>query len=389
MLTATFEADLAGQPGRRSSSEQASHFHLQLTLQAEAGRTTVLLGESGAGKSTVLRLLAGLLRPARGQMILDGVCYFDGERDIFVPPQERPIGYVFQDYLLFPHLTVFENIAFGLRAQGLRGQEVRRRTEAAIEQMRLSGLAARRPAQLSGGQQQRVALARALVLQPRLLLLDEPLAALDVQTQREVRQELRRLLGEIGITTIFVTHNHLEALLFGDQILVLDNGQVIQQGSRRELLERPRSAYIAELVGLNFLRGHLVAREASSLCTLAINSGSRPLLVSAVLDEGEIARASDAQEACVVIDPRSITLYRTPPEGSARNIFSGEIVQILPLSAGHSPTHDGRVRVSIEIDPTLPPLTAEITEESLQRLELQEGSQIYAGFKATEARAYL
>ncbi|MBE3566262.1 MAG: ATP-binding cassette domain-containing protein, partial [Thermogemmatispora sp.] len=106
MLTATFEADLAGQPGRRSSSEQASHFHLQLTLQAEAGRTTVLLGESGAGKSTVLRLLAGLLRPARGQMILDGVCYFDGERDIFVPPQERPIGYVFQDYLLFPHLTV-------------------------------------------------------------------------------------------------------------------------------------------------------------------------------------------------------------------------------------------------------------------------------------------
>ncbi|MBX5457328.1 MAG: ATP-binding cassette domain-containing protein [Thermogemmatispora sp.] len=389
MLTATFEADLASQPGRRPSSEQASRFHLQLTLHAEAGRTTVLLGESGAGKSTVLRLLAGLLRPARGQMILDGVCYFDGERDIFVPPQERPIGYVFQDYLLFPHLTVFENIAFGLRAQGLRGQEVRRRTEAAIEQMRLNGLAERRPAQLSGGQQQRVALARALVLQPRLLLLDEPLAALDVQTQREVRQELRRLLGKIGITTIFVTHNHLEALLFGDQILVLDNGQVIQQGSRRELLERPRSAYIAELVGLNFLRGQLVARETSALCTLAINGGSRPLLVSAVLDEGEVAHISDAQEACVVIDPRSITLYRTPPEGSARNIFSGEVVQILPLSAGHSPAHDGRVRVSIEIDPALPPLTAEITEESLQRLELHEGSPIYAGFKATEARAYL
>ncbi|WP_052890607.1 ABC transporter ATP-binding protein [Thermogemmatispora carboxidivorans] len=389
MLTATFEADLAGQPGRRSPSEQGSHFHLQLTLHAEAGRTTVLLGESGAGKSTVLRLLAGLLRPTRGQMLLDGVCYFDSERAIFLPPQERPIGYVFQDYLLFPHLTVFENIAFGLRAQGLPGQEVRRRTEAAIEQMRLSGLAARRPAQLSGGQQQRVALARALVLQPRLLLLDEPLAALDVQTQREVRQELRRLLGEIGITTIFVTHNHLEALLFGDQIVVLDNGQVIQQGSRRELLERPRSAYIAELVGLNFWRGQVVAREATTLCTLAISGSSRPLLVSATLDEDAAADPGSGPEACVVIDPRSITLYPAPPEGSARNVFAGEIVQILPLSAGHSSAHDGRVRVSIEIDPTLPPLTAEITEESLQRLALHEGRQIYASFKATEARAYL
>ncbi|WP_376795358.1 ABC transporter ATP-binding protein [Thermogemmatispora sp.] len=389
MLTARFEVDLAGQPGRRSSAERASHFRLTISLQAEAGHTTVLLGESGAGKSTVLRLLAGLLRPRRGQMILDGTCYFDSERGLFVPPQERPIGYVFQDYLLFPHLTVFENIAFGLRAQGLPGPEVRRRTEAAIEQMRLSGLAGRRPAQLSGGQQQRVALARALVLQPRLLLLDEPLAALDVQTQREVRQELRRLLSEIGITTIFVTHNHLEALLFGDQILVLDNGQVIQQGSRRELLERPRSAYIAELVGLNFLRGRLVTREAGSLCTLAINGAHHPWQVSAILDEGESAEAGPADEACVVVDPRSITLYRTPPEGSARNLFAGEIVQILPLSAGQGPAHDGRVRVSIAIDPSLPPLTAEITEESLQRLELHEGSHVYAGFKATEARAYL
>nr|BBH93445.1 ABC transporter ATP-binding protein [Thermogemmatispora argillosa] len=389
MLTATFEVELAGQSGRRASAEQTSHFHLQLSLQAETGRTTVLLGESGAGKSTVLRLLAGLLRPTRGQMVLDGICYFDSERAIFVPPQERPIGYVFQDYLLFPHLTVFENIAFGLRAQGLRGQEVRRRTEAAIEQMRLNGLATRRPAQLSGGQQQRVALARALVLQPRLLLLDEPLAALDVQTQREVRQELRRLLSEIGITTIFVTHNHLEALLFGDQILVLDNGQVIQQGSRRDLLEHPRSAYIAELVGLNFLRGQLVAQEAGALCTLAISGGSRPLLVSAVLEESERIAGEELREACVVVDPRSITLYRTPPEGSARNLFAGQIVQILPLTASHSSAHDGRVRVSIEIDPALPPLTAEITEDSLQRLELHEGAHIYAGFKATEARAYL
>src|SRR5947209_5836169 len=248
-------------------------FHLNLAFSAETGKTTVLLGESGAGKSTVLRLLAGLLRPQLGHISLNDTTYFDSERHIIVPPQERPFGYVFQDYVLFPHLSVFENVAFGLRAQHLSRQLICQRVSTVLEQVRLVGLEQRRPAQLSGGQQQRVAIARALVLQPQLLLLDEPLAALDVQTRREVRQELRRILANVAITTVFVTHQYLEALLFGHSILVLDAGRVIQQGSQLALLEHPRSSYVAELVGLNFFRGRLVNCEANSLCTIQLHNG--------------------------------------------------------------------------------------------------------------------
>src|SRR5579885_2565899 len=228
-------------------------FHLIVDFQVEKGKTLVLLGESGAGKSTVLRLLAGLLYPEKGHIALDGVVYFDSEQQIAIAPQERPFGYVFQDYVLFPHLTVFENVAFGLRAQRVARHSVQQRVMEALEQVHMADLAQRRPAQLSGGQQQRVAIARALVLQPELLLLDEPLAALDVQTRREVRQELRRLLAETGITTVLVTHHYLEALLFGERILVLDHGRVIQQGDQYALREYPRSSYIAELVGVNLL----------------------------------------------------------------------------------------------------------------------------------------
>src|SRR3989440_2171487 len=173
---------------------QLNTFHLNAAFTAEMGKTTVLLGESGAGKSTILRVLAGLLQPEQGHISLNGVTYFDSQRHISVPPQERPFGYVFQDYVLFPHLNVFENVAFGLRAQHLPQSTIRHRVGKALEQVHLAGLDLRRATQLSGGQQQRVASARALTLQPQLLLLDEPLAALDVQTRREVRQELRHIL---------------------------------------------------------------------------------------------------------------------------------------------------------------------------------------------------
>src|SRR2546421_5818827 len=238
-------------------------FHLDLGFSAEVGKTTVLLGESGAGKSTVLRLLAGLLQPERGHISLENVIYFDSERRVSIPPQERPFGYVFQDYVLFPHLNVFENVAFGLRAQHLPQSTIRQRVGKALEQVHLAGLDQRRATQLSGGQQQRVAIARALALQPQLLLLDEPLAALDVQTRREVRQELRHILANIEITTVLVTHQYLEALVFGHSILVLDSGKVIQQGSQRDLLEHPRSSYVAELVGMNFFRGRVLSCHAS------------------------------------------------------------------------------------------------------------------------------
>jgi molybdate transport system ATP-binding protein len=368
-------------------------FHLDVNFSAGKGKTTVLLGESGAGKSTVLRLLAGLLFPERGHISLEGITYFDSERHLAIPPQERPFGYVFQDYVLFPHLSVFENVAFGLRAQHLPRKVVRQWVSEALEQVHLAGYDQRRPAQLSGGQQQRVAIARALALHPQLLLLDEPLAALDVQTRREVRQELRQILSGTGITTVMVTHQYLEALLFGYHILVLEQGRVIQQGSQRDLLQYPRSSYVAELVGMNFFRGRVVRCETGALCTIQLQNNSRPgIELSAALEEhmhaGTMPGAGD--EAYVLVDPRSITLYQTLPDSSARNVFQGTIVQLLPLGApfGNNSEHDGRVRVSILVDDSTLPLTAEITEASANRMELIEGKMMYATFKATEARAY-
>jgi molybdate transport system ATP-binding protein len=367
-------------------------FHLDLGFSAEVGKTTVLLGESGAGKSTVLRLLAGLLHPERGHISLEDVIYFDSERRVIVPPQERPFGYVFQDYVLFPHLNVFENVAFGLRAQHLPQSTIRHRVGKALEQVHLAGLDQRRATQLSGGQQQRVAIARALALQPQLLLLDEPLAALDVQTRREVRQELRHILANIEITTVLVTHQYLEALLFGHAILVLDAGHIIQQGSQHDLLLYPRSSYVAELVGMNFFRGRVIHNEANSLCTIQLLHEQHPIEVMAALEEHrkDSKVPEVGEEAFVVVDPRSITLYQQPPESSARNVFIGEIVQVLRLDTpnGSGARWDGRVRVSILLATSTTPLTAEITEASAARMELSEGKTIYASFKATEARAY-
>lgn len=367
-------------------------FHLEVSFSAEVGKTTVLLGESGAGKSTVLRLLAGLLHPEHGHISLDSVTYFDSEQRIIIPPQERPFGYVFQDYALFPHLSVFENVAFGLRAQHLPQPLIRQRVGEALEQVQLTGLNERRPSQLSGGQQQRVAIARALALHPQVLLLDEPLAALDVQTRREVRQELRGILAQVGITTVFVTHQYLEALLFGHDILVLDHGRVIQQGSQRDLLERPRSSYVAELVGINFFRGRVVRCETPTLCTIQLHSnGGQGVEISATLEEGVRANKipGPGEEAYVVVDPHSITLYEMSPDSSARNVFHGKIVQVLRLGG-----YDGPMRVSIMLDTSTnsalpsPLLTAEITEVSATRMALSEGKSIYAAFKATEAKVY-
>ncbi|GCE48128.1 molybdate transport system ATP-binding protein [Thermosporothrix hazakensis] len=353
-------------------------FHLSLDFMAASGKTTVLLGESGAGKSTVLRALAGLLKPERGHISFDDAVYFDSEQRIAVPPQLRPFGYVFQDYVLFPHLTVFENVAFGLRAQRLPGTEVRRRVGETLERLNLTSFEQRKPTQLSGGQQQRVAIARALVLQPSLLLLDEPMAALDVQTRREVRQELRRLLQESGITAVLVTHHYLDALLFGHTILVLDRGRLIQQGDQRELLEYPRSSYVAELVGVNFLRGRVLRREDRRTCAIGLSNGGTQVEVIATVKEEDALEVG--AEAFLVVDPRSVSLYQSMPDTSARNIFRGEIMQLLRTG--------GHLRVSMSIEQGAPPLLAEITEASAARMELHEGKIVYATFKATEAHAY-
>jgi len=342
---------------------------LDVTLTASPGERLVLVGESGAGKTTVLNLIAGLVVPDRGTIRLDGVVVFDSSARVNVPAPARPIGYVFQDYALFPHLSVFENVAFGLRAQGIAGALVRARVGDVLDQLSISTLAAQSPRRLSGGQQQRVALARALVLQPRVLLLDEPLSALDAPARRAVRTELRRTLAGLPCMTLLVTHSPLDALVFGDQIAVLDEGRVVQAGGSEDLLRCPRSRYVADLMGLNFFQGKVVVRHADGLAEVHTNGGALRIVAEGASDEVFIA-----------VDPREITLHVAPPAGSAQNVFAGPIVELVP-----EPPLGERVRVALA---TRPPLVAEITAHALHDLSLQEGQSIYASFKATAARAY-
>jgi molybdate transport system ATP-binding protein len=224
-------------------------FQLEAEFRAAGRETLVLAGESGAGKSTLLHLLAGLLHPDRGRIALDGETWFDARASIREPAFRRPVGYVAQDYALFPHLSARENVAFGLRALGLGHEEIAPRVSAALDRFGIADLAARRPGELSGGQRQRVALARALILEPRLLLLDEPLSALDLRTRRVVRGELKRLLAEIPCITVLVTHNPAEAIAMGGRVAVLEAGHIVGIGTPGELRLEARSDYVAEFLG--------------------------------------------------------------------------------------------------------------------------------------------
>jgi molybdate transport system ATP-binding protein len=274
-----------------------------------------------------------------------------------------------QDYALFPHLSVRENVGFGLRARGDRGRGLRGRIERALERLGVAPLAERKPHQLSGGQQQRVALARALVLEPEILLLDEPLAALDLPTRRTVRGELRRLLGELECVSVFVTHSPAEALAFGERIAVLESGRVSQQGPRAELLHQPRTRYIADFLGTNLFRARVSSREESGLTRLAAEGGE---ILAAECDLGD--------EVFAVVDPRDITLSIARPSGSAQNVLRGPVEEIQP-----EPPHGERLRVSLA---TRPPLVAELTRAAAERLGLGAGAEVYATFKATGVRLF-
>ena len=215
---------------------------LAVELLVRPGETTVVVGESGAGKSTLLRLVAGLARPDQGRIAVDDRPWCDTTAGVDVPAWRRSVGFVFQDYALFPHLTVRDNVGFGLRGLGVPAGDARRRAGAMLERLGVGELAARAVAGLSGGQQQRVALARALVLDPAVLLLDEPLSALDLRTRRAVRGELRRLLRGLPCRTLYVTHNPVEAMFFGERLAVLERGRITQTGTRDDLLLLPRSS---------------------------------------------------------------------------------------------------------------------------------------------------
>lgn len=345
-------------------------FALDVAFQAPADSTTVVVGESGAGKTSLLRLLAGLDRLDGGFVSLGEERYADAARGLHIAPWERDIGYVSQDYALFPHLSVRENVAFGLRAAGVERRQVPTLVEQALGLVSMLSLADRMPQRLSGGQQQRVALARALVLSPRLLLLDEPLSSLDLQTRREVRVELRSLLHRLPCITVYVTHSPVEALVFGDQIVVLEQGRVAQVGSPEELLRHPRSRFVAELVGTNLFIG----REANP----PTDSGANIRTPAGVLT---IEDTSGPGSAYLTVNPQEITLSRTSPHSSAQNVFEGSVVELIPEAPGGE-----RVRVVLN---TRPALVAEVTREAVRALGLTEGMRVYAAFKATGVRLYV
>src|SRR5437588_3119905 len=231
-----------------------------ISLEIEHGRFFALLGPSGCGKTTTLRMIGGFEEPTAGRIFL-------GERDVVaLPSYKRDVNTVFQSYALFPHLSIFENVAFGMRRRGIKGDELKRGVLDALEMVGLGGLESRRPRQLSGGQQQRIALARALVNQPRVLLLDEPLGALDLKLRKQMQLELKRIQHDVGITFIHVTHDQEEAMTMADQIVVMNDGHIEQAGTPTQLYENPATAFVASFLGVsNLLEGQITGPDAVRL----------------------------------------------------------------------------------------------------------------------------
>jgi molybdate transport system ATP-binding protein len=335
-------------------------FDLDVAVDVAAGEIVAVLGPNGAGKSTLLRALSGLAALDRGLVRLDGVVLEDASRAIRVPPERRPIGVVFQDYLLFPHLSAIENVAFGLRARGVRPRQARARAGSWLDRLGVGEHAEARPRALSGGQAQRVALARALAIDPRVLLLDEPLAALDASARDTVRRDLRRHLKSFTGIRIVVTHDPLEAVALADRLVIIEAGRVVQTGSAAEVTQRPRSRYVADLVGVNLFRGIATTGH------LALPSGA--IIQFAETLEGEVF---------AIIHPRAVALHRARPEGSPRNVWRG-----------HASTLDfqgDRVRVGVEGEIGI---VAEVTPAAVNDLDLAEGGEVWVSVKATEISVY-
>jgi molybdate transport system ATP-binding protein len=334
-------------------------FVVEAALTAAAGEVVAIVGPNGAGKTTLLRAVAGLSPVERGRVSLSGRVLEDTTTGSRVPPEHRRIGVVFQDYVLFPHLSALENVAFPLRATGVYRPAARRAATQWLERSGVGHRSGARPASLSGGEAQRVALARALVHEPDLLVLDEPLAALDVRSRHEVRHDLAGHLTDLAVPCLLVTHDPLEAALLADRLVVLEDGAVVQSGSLSELTSRPRSSWVARLVGTNLYRGWARGSEiiVGDAALTAIDPPSGPVFAT--------------------VPPHAVTIHPDRPSGSARNVWPGRTSSVEPLGS--------RVRVSIE---GIVPIVAEITPDSLQRLDLGRNPSVWVSVKATEVEVY-
>lgn len=328
-------------------------FALDVDMTVFDGETVAVLGPNGAGKTTLLRALAGLVA-ITGHVELDGDVFDDSATGRHVPTEERRVGLVFQDHVLFPHMSVLQNVAFGLRRDG------ERIARAWLERAGLGDKAKAMPGELSGGQAQRVALLRTLVTEPRLLLLDEPLSALDVSVRAEVRRELARQLAAFQGIRILVTHDPLEAIALADRLVVLERGKIVQSGSPLDVTARPRSRFVADLAGVNLLRGqgkgdHI---ELANGATIA-------------------APGAGEDDVFAVIHPHAAALFRAKPDGTPRNVWPAR-VEDLDLQAE---------RVRVRLDGPVP-LVAEITPSAVRDLHLEPGTDVWVAVKATEIAVY-
>ncbi|MEA2682106.1 MAG: molybdate transport system ATP-binding protein [Chloroflexota bacterium] len=334
--------------------------HLDVDFLAESNEVVAVVGPNGAGKTTLLRVLAGLVRVRQGRVTLDDRLLEDTALGIHLSAEQRPVSVVFQDYLLFPHLSVLDNVAYGLRSRGVGRQPAHDKAVAWLDRVGLAGKQDARVAGLSGGEAQRVAIARALATDPQMLLLDEPLAAIDASARAPLRRDLRALLAGTRGARIVVTHDPLDALALADRLVVLEAGSITQQGTLGEVTARPRSDWVARLMGVNLYRGTVADGGIDMVA-------GRRLAVATSLQG----------EAFGMVHPRSVGVHRARPEGSPRNAWSGQV--------GGIDFEGDRVRVEVL---GVPGIVAEVTPQAAVELHLADGGEVWVTVKATAIEVY-
>jgi len=298
-----------------------------IDLRVEQGEFVTLLGPSGCGKTTTLRCIAGLERPDGGDIRIEGELVASVDKNVYLSPEQRNLGMVFQSYAVWPHMTVFDNVAYGLRVRRRGRAEIKEKTTRALELVGLGHVADRYATKLSGGQRQRVALARAIVYNPRVVLFDEPLSNLDAKLREQMRVELSRLQHEVGITSVYVTHDQAEALVMSDRVVVMNKGVIQQIGDPHAIYARPANAFVANFIGVaNLLEGKLLGRSGEMADIEIPLDGSSPLRLKAAGGDG----AKAGGRVILSVRPEDITLQTSPPQGGG-NLIEGRVIETVYL----------------------------------------------------------